>query len=208
MKVSMSSAKMKTIYEGNIYNKYESRNPLVMALMKKYFKDLDSLIKPIKGEINSAFEIGCGEGYVTQHIKSLGINVEGADISERIIKVARNLHPSIKFSIKSVYELSSYNECYDLVLAIEILEHLQYPKKAVEEMKKIVNKYFFFSVPNEPFFRLANVLRLKYLKDFGSTPGHINHWSKKSFRGFLEEQNFCIINIETSTLWSMALCKI
>ena len=67
-----------------------------------YFKDFDALINPIKDEINSALEIGCGEGYVTQHINDLGINVEGADVSEKIIEIARVLHPSIKFSVKSI----------------------------------------------------------------------------------------------------------
>ena len=200
---------MSEIYEGgNIYNKYESRNPLVNALMKLYFKDLDALINPIKDEINSALEIGCGEGYVTQYIKELGINIEGADVSEKIIKIARNLHPSIKFSVKSIYELSRYNESYDIVPAIEILEHLHNPEKALEEMKKVSNKYLFFSVPNEPFFRFTNILRLKYLRDLGNTPDHLNHWSKRSFREFLEKQNLCKINLKTSTLWLMVLCEI
>lgn len=170
---------------GNIYNKYDkNKNPFITGLMKLYFKDFDALINPIKDEINSALEIGCGEGYVTQHIKDLGINVEGADIYERIIKLARNLHPSIKFSTKSIYELSRYNESYDIVLAIEILEHLHDPYKAVEEMIQVSKKYLFFSVPNEPFFRFANILRLKYLKNLGNTPGHLNHWSKKALENF------------------------
>lgn len=54
---------MKANYEGNIYNKYESKNPLVKGLMKLYFKYFDTLINPIKDEINSALEIDCGEGY-------------------------------------------------------------------------------------------------------------------------------------------------
>lgn len=136
---------MKANYEGgNIYNKYESKNPFVNGLIKLYFKDFDALINPIKDEINSTLEIGCGEGYVTQHIKDLGINVEGADVTEKIIEIARDLHPSIKFSVKSIYELSRYSEFYDFVLAIEILEHLHHPEKAIEEMKKVSNKYLFF----------------------------------------------------------------
>lgn len=200
---------MKANYEGgNIYNKYESKNPFVKGLMKLYFKDFDALINPINDEINNTLEIGCGEGYVTQHIKDLGINVEGADVTEKIIEIARVLHPSIKFSVKSIYELRCCNESYDLVLAIEILEHLHHPEKAIEEMKKVSNKYLFFSVPNEPFFRFANILRLKYLKDIGNTPGHLNHWTKNSFRAFLEKQNLCKIKLKTSTLWLMALCEI
>ena len=43
---------MKANYEGgNIYNKYESKNPFVKALMKLYFKDFDALINPIKDKL-------------------------------------------------------------------------------------------------------------------------------------------------------------
>lgn len=192
---------------GNYYNKYESTNPIVKIMMKKYFLDLDKLIVPIKEDITSAFEIGCGEGYVTKHIQNLGINIEGADISDRIIKKAQQIHPSIIFSLGSIYNLQQMDKSFDIIFANEVFEHLDDPNSALEEMKNVSNRYLFISVPNEPFFRFANVMRLKYLQDFGNTPGHINHWSIRSFKQFLLKSNLTIIGINTSTLWIMALCK-
>jgi len=193
---------------GNIYNKYESKNPIVKLLMRKFFADFDSIVNPIKNQVDKALEIGCGEGYVTKRIHDMGINVEGADVSEDVIELARLKYPGIKFTVKSIYELSKYKEKYDIVFAIEVLEHLDSPRKAVEELKKVSRKYIFVSVPNEPFFRLANVLRLKYLRDFGNTPGHINHWTIGSYRRFLESCELEIIKFKVSTLWLMALCKV
>jgi len=192
---------------GNFYNKYESRNPAVQMLMSKYFTDLDSMIYPIQQEVRSALDIGCGEGYTTKHIQDLGIHIEGADDSERIIKTAKRLHPSVPYSVYSIYDLHSLNQRYDLVVANEVLEHLENPERALSEMKCISNKYIFVSVPHEPFFRLANMVRCKYLSDWGNTPGHINHWSRKSFRAFLEASSLHITNIKCSSLWLMALCQ-
>lgn len=192
---------------GNIYNKYKSKNPLVKKLMKDYFYSLDNMICPIRSEIVSAIEIGCGEGYVTKHIKDMGIEIEGADIEEGIIDIARILNPSINFGIKSIYELSNYNKYYDLVLATEVLEHLDDPGRGLKEMIKVSNKYVFLSVPNDTLFRLANILRLKYLRELGNTPGHLNHWSKNSFKIFLDRCGMKVINIKNSTLWIMALCE-
>ncbi len=192
---------------GNYYNKYESKNPIVRALMNKYFNDLDSLIFPIKSNINSALEIGCGEGYVTKHIQNLGISIEGADISERIIQVARELHPSIEFRTQSIYDLDASKKKYDIIFVNQVFEHLEAPKIALLQIQKSTSKYLFFSVPNEPFFRIANLMRLHYLSDFGNPPGHINHWSKKSFQLFLESCKLDIITISTSTVWILALCK-
>jgi len=193
---------------GNLYNKYESKNPLVKLLMRKFFTDFESIVNPIKNEVDKALDIGCGEGYVTKHIHDMGINVEGVDVSEDVIELARVRYPEIKFTVKSIYELSKYKEKYDMVFAIEVLEHLDSPRKAVEELKKVSRKYIFISVPNEPFFRLANVLRLKYLRNFGNTPGHINHWTIWSFRRFLESCELEIIKFKVSTLWLMALCRV
>ncbi|GLI45420.1 class I SAM-dependent methyltransferase [Methanoculleus bourgensis] len=193
---------------GNYYNKYESNNPAVQVLMREYFKDLDEIIISIKDEISLALEVGCGEGYVTQHIQNLGIPIKGTDISSRVISIAQQNNPSIHFSECSVYDLQSLGEIYDLVLANEVLEHLVDYNTAIEEMKKAAGKYLFFSIPNEPYFRLANILRLKYLKDLGNTPGHINHWSVHGFKGVLIGANLDIIKIKTSTLWIMALCRI
>jgi 2-polyprenyl-3-methyl-5-hydroxy-6-metoxy-1,4-benzoquinol methylase len=193
---------------GNYYNKYESKNPIVKILMKRYFQDLDSLILPINEKISCALEIGCGEGYITKHINDIGITIEGADVSERVIKTAQTMHPTIQFSVCSIYDLKPLGKKYDLVMANEVFEHLDDINSAIEEIKNITNQYLFFSVPNEPYFRLANVARLKYLKDLGNTPGHINHWSIRSFKKLLRNANLTTIDIRPSSLWIMALCEI
>jgi SAM-dependent methyltransferase len=200
---------LKTDFDGagNLYNKYESKNPLVKVIVKNFFSDLKSIILPIKGTIKSAFEIGCGEGYVTGYINQMGIPITGADVSPRIIEIARKNHPGINFSVLSVYDLNTLSNRYDLVVANEVFEHLSNPDGAIEEIKMITRRYILISVPNEPYFRIANILRLKYLKDAGNTPGHVNHWSKRSFQFFLSIHGLKIKKIKCSTLWTMVLCE-
>jgi SAM-dependent methyltransferase len=177
---------------GNLFNKYESENPLVKIIVKKFFSDLESMILPVKENIGSAFEIGCGEGYITGYINQMGVPVSGADVSSRIIDIARKNHPGLNFSVLSIYDLHSIHTQFDLIVANEVLEHLSDPDDAIEEIKKVAGKYILISVPNEPYFRLANILRLKYLKDAGNTPGHCNHWSKKRFELFLTSHQLII----------------
>jgi SAM-dependent methyltransferase len=192
---------------GNLYNKYESENPFVKKIVKKFFLDFEAIILPIKGNIRSAFEIGCGEGYVTGYINQMGIPVSGADISPRIINIARENHPDINFSVLSIYDLDSLHTRYDLILANEVFEHLSDPDGAIEEIKKVARKYILITVPNEPYFRIANILRLKYLNAAGNTPGHCNHWSKKEFEIFLTSHKLVIKKSKCSTLWTMVLCE-
>jgi len=192
---------------GNIY-KYETKNPLIRFVVAKFLNDLKTLVLPVKNEIRNALEIGCGEGYVTKFLWDLGINIEGADISPEALKIAKEKFHEINFTQKSIYELTKYNKKYDAIFAIEVLEHLSNPELAINEMIKCSNKFLILSVPNEPFFRLANILRLKYLKNFGNTPGHINHWNFFSFKKFLRRSGLSIQKYKISTLWLMALATV
>ena len=45
--------------------------------------------------------------------------------------------------------------------------------------------YLLVCVPREPLWRGLNMARGAYLKDLGNTPGHLNHWSKRSFVALL-----------------------
>lgn len=191
---------------GNIYNKYASKNPITWLLMKRFFRDLDNLLNSI--DINRALDVGCGEGYITKHLSELNnkIYIEGVDASEEILEIARELNQGVKFSKGSIYNLKYGHNSFDLVLAIEILEHLEEPKKAIEELKRVSKKYVIVSVPNGPYFRMANMLRLKYLSRFGNTPGHIQNWTKKGFSNLLSG-HFKKVRVKTSTLWLIALCE-
>ncbi len=94
---------------------------------------------------------------------------------------------------------------YDLLIASEILEHLIDYKATILNCKKIA-KICIFSIPNEPWFRIANILRLTYLKQWGKTPGHINYWSKHTFKKILMNY-FNNIKIRTTGVWIIAVCK-
>jgi len=195
---------------GNLFNKYESKNFLVKILMRNFFNTLDSFLDETSN-IKSVLEIGCGEGYIIKHIKNhpklKDAYIEGADIDTNIIKKAKMLNPEVIFTRQDIYNLTYKKNSFDLVLAIEVFEHLRNPEKALIQIKNVSKKYLLISVPREPFFRIANLMRLKYVPRLGNTPGHVQSWTKNKFRDFL---NKYIKNIKTKTaiLWTIALCDL
>ena len=42
-------------------------------------------------------DIGCGPGYVTRHLRSLGSDAFGIDLSPEMVAIARRDHPEIRF---------------------------------------------------------------------------------------------------------------
>src|SRR3546814_4517320 len=78
------------------------------------------------------------------------------------------------------------DDSFDLVLGIEVLEHVPVPDRALSEIRRVGRESFVLSVPREPIWRMANVARGRYLRDLGNTPGHVNHWSARWFRNLVD----------------------
>ncbi|MDM9631141.1 class I SAM-dependent methyltransferase [Robiginitalea aurantiaca] len=194
---------------GNFYDKYGTANPIAKALMNGFLKSFDDLVK--KANAKSIYEIGCGEGHLAIRMAENGGIVKGSDISSEIIQEAKKnnqlMKLNIDFQVQSVYNLTKKDVANpDLIVCCEVLEHLDNPNMALEIIKSLNSKYLIVSVPREPIWRILNVARGKYWKDLGNTPGHLQHWSKKSFLHILKP-HFAICEIRSPFPWTMVLCE-
>lgn len=79
--------------------------------------------------VNNVLEAGCGEGYVSQFLYEKGYNIDAFDVSEKVIEEAKNSFQCINFFTDSIYKISAEDNRYDLVVASEVLEHLEDQKK-------------------------------------------------------------------------------
>ena len=96
---------------------------------------------------------------------------------------------------------------FDLVTAIEVLEHVPDPEHTVAEMARCAGRHMLVSVPREPLWRGLNMARGAYIKDLGNTPGHLNHWSKRSFVAMLE-QHGRVVEARSPFPWTMVLVAV
>lgn len=173
--------------EGNVYNKYDNKNPFVKKIMAGFFSSMDSLLADL--DFSNVYEAGCGEGMISEHIYELKngeAQCYASDISCRLIENASRTFPHIHFSEGSIYDIKCEDEAFDLVFASEVLEHLDYPERAIQELFRVSKKHVFISVPNEPVWRIANLIRGKYVCTLGNTPGHVQHWSTNALLSLVE----------------------
>ncbi len=191
---------------GNYYNKHTTKNPLVRLMMTHFHKTLDSFFTTTKAK--TVLDVGCGEGYTTHFLKSQHpeISICALDVEENIIALAKQLHGGIDFRQGDIHQLHFPDKSFDIVMANEVLEHLDDPDVALEEIKRVAKKYCLVSVPHEPFFRIANMARLRYLGDLGNTPGHVQNFTKRQFESILK-RHFAKVEICTSMFWNIALCR-
>lgn len=186
---------------GNVYDKYTTRNPFARHLFQNFLASVHELLETVTAD--TVLEVGCGEGHLTRFLNSwLGPKrLCGIDLSPELFESKES---PVLFSCQSAYRLGFSENLFDLVVGVEVLEHLQEPLPALAEMERVAKKYLLLSVPREPVWRLLNVARFAYLADFGNTPGHLQHWSSRDFVDLIGSF-FEIIEVRRPLPWTVVL---
>lgn len=204
-----SGRKEDGIVFGNAYDKYGSKNPVVKYLMRGFDQSLERYIS--QTGVKEFHEIGCGEGYWVLKYASKGFETRGSDFSSEVISLAKENAAEQGaitniFSVKSIYDLKADSDASQLIVCCEVLEHLENPVLGLEKLKEVAQEYVILSVPSEPLWRILNLVRFKYIRDFGNTPGHLNHWSRSSFINLVSDY-FDVLSVSSPTPWTMLLCR-
>ncbi len=194
---------------GNTTDKYQSVNPVVRRLMTGFTRSFESLVRQV--EPSEIHEVGCGEGYWSIRLAQAGYRIRGSDFSSQVVALARDnsatVGLSIPFQTQSIYDLRDQEDAANLIICCEVFEHLENPEQGLGILARLARPYLLISVPREPTWRLLNMARGKYWSSLGNTPGHLQHWSKRSFLRFLA-QRFEIVDVRSPMPWTMALCRI
>ena len=193
---------------GNTYDKYGSTNRVVRRLMRSFERTLDELLAVAAPA--SVLDIGCGEGVLTQRwAQRLGSGrVVGIDLDDPKLRAeweTRRSH-NLEFRTGTAEQLPFDDHEFDLVCAIETLEHLIDADRALSEMARVATRNLLVSVPREPLWRMLNVARGAYLKELGNTPGHLNHWSRRGFAALLRRHGE-LIALRSPAPWTVALVR-
>ena len=191
---------------GNVFAKYESKNPFVHGLVAHFERSLFELLATI-GPARSILEVGCGEGYITSTLAKHfpDATVLGTDVSHTIIAEARARYPGIEFRPCSIYDAATLGE-WDLVVACEVFEHLDHPARAMQAVNAACSGHVLLSVPREPLWRVLNLARGRYWSALGNTPGHVQHWNGRSFRRFVST-HLDIVATRSPLPWTQVLAR-
>ena len=195
------------IVTGNTYDKYGSSNPLVRRLMSGFERALDDLFD--RAGAQSLLDVGCGEGVLVHRwAERLGETrrVVGIDLQEESIQAgwAERTAPNLEYRVMQAQNLPFRANEFDLATAIEVLEHVPDPEHTVSEMARCAERHLLVSVPREPLWRMLNMARGAYWSQLGNTPGHLNHWSRRSFVRLLSRHGD-VAEVRSPFPWTMLL---
>lgn len=186
------------------YEKYSTKNPVSRYFLNNFLQMLIAELKKLQPE--SVLDVGAGEGFILQKLKDQhnATKFEGIEYVDDAIAIGKKLHPDIVIKKGDIYKLPYKDNSFDVVLCTEVLEHLEKPKHALEELLRVSKKYVLLSVPNEPFFTLQRIARGKNLLHLGDHPEHLQRWTSGQFKKFVSKS----MNIKNSSYpfpWTMVV---
>lgn len=173
------------VVAGNVYDKWRTRNPLARLLMANFERNLLDLVAKLAPQ--TVLEVGCGEGEVASRLAVTHplARIVALDVDHPVVEEAQRRHPGLAVLTASADRLPFPDDSFDLVVLSEVLEHLDDPDAALAEAARVSRSHCIFTVPHEPIWRGLNMLRGAYVRDFGNTPGHVQHWGRREFVRFV-----------------------
>ena len=180
-------------------------------LIDNYFRNVGLLVADAKLPSDvplRAIELGCGEGFSTKRLRDMlpeNVTLEASEYVADLVPKAQEMNPGITVTQESVYELKHEDNSFDVIFLLEVLEHLDYPDKALQEIARVLKPggSLILGVPREYLWCALNLARGKYITRFGNTIGHLNHWSTFKLKLFVTKHFGTVQATKTPLPWTI-----
>jgi ubiquinone/menaquinone biosynthesis C-methylase UbiE len=140
--------------QGQVFERYSSHNVERLNGSKPEKESSKAVVKLIEQKLNvgsSILEVGCSSGHLlrTLNKKNLALNYVGVDIDRYAIKKGNESIANLELSgietaqlmESSVEDLPFDDNEFDIVVSLNVLEHLHEPKKALKELVRCAKNF-------------------------------------------------------------------
>ena len=128
-------------------------------------------------------DAGCGAGYGSAELARVAASVVGADIAAEAVDFARGQYPrpNLSFEQSSCTALPHPDGCFDLVVAFEVIEHLEDWRGFLREAHRRLapGGQFVVSTPNRLYYTESRGAE-------GANPFHVHEFDFAEFRSELQ----------------------
>jgi 2-polyprenyl-3-methyl-5-hydroxy-6-metoxy-1,4-benzoquinol methylase len=171
---------------------------------------------PNKGNL-SILDAGCGNGFISGNLVDAGHQVCAFDLSEDGIAIARKTYPNVHFEVYSVYDdLTAITSQVDLVISTEVIEHLYYPRKFLENIQQVIKPggHLIITTPYHGYIKnLVLSIMNKWDRHFtvDREGGHIKFFSPNTLKLMLTTCGFTNLKFNNAgrvpCLWKSMACR-
>ena len=129
-------------------------------------------------------DMGCGAGYGSAELAKHASKVTGLDVSSEAVSYAREHFPAgnVEFLESSAAAVPCPDQCFDLIVAFEVIEHLAEWRRLLEEARRLMapGGQFVVSTPNKSYYQATRAVS-------GPNPYHAHEFEFDEFREALAE---------------------
>lgn len=177
-------------YYSNDYELTEFFSPITA---KRYHAILDGF-DHLK-QTNNLLDIGAGNGFFAEIAIQRGWSVYGTELTDETINIAAQ--KGVKMAKGKLENLDFEPNSFDVVVCIEVIEHVSFPKSFVSEIHTILRKggVVYITTPN---FNSLSRRRLKSHYDVINYPNHLSYFTSKTLTKLLNAHGFAKESLKTT----------
>jgi 2-polyprenyl-6-hydroxyphenyl methylase/3-demethylubiquinone-9 3-methyltransferase len=121
------------------------RNPWLLEEIQKQFGPGSQTV----------LDVACGAGFLSNALAKAGLSVTGIDLSVESLEVARRLDSTsqVRYLEMDARKLSFPDASFDVVCAMDFLEHVEHPELLIQEMARVLKPgglFFFHTFDRNP----------------------------------------------------------
>jgi ubiquinone/menaquinone biosynthesis C-methylase UbiE len=160
--------------------------PARMALLRKHLANVP------KG--SRVIDVGCGRGEFCEFFRAeLGLVPEGIDISENVIRYARQRYPAIEFHVGEVPQLTTAKAgSFQAAFCSEVIEHLFDVEGCLKSINRLLapGGTLVVTTPYHGLIKNLTVAAFNFAKHYDPIGQHIRFFDKTSLGQCLRYSGF------------------
>lgn len=169
MNSTSSNSVNNSIYETYGQKWYTADDDPVALLRHESKAKTPWVIENIKAKfpLNSTtqvLDVGCGGGFLSNELAKQNLSVTGVDIAEDSIQVAAlyDSTKSVKYLQADAYQLPFPDASFDVITAMDFLEHVENPQKVIREFSRVLKPdgLFIFHTFNRNILAYLVIIKL------------------------------------------------
>jgi len=159
------------------------------------------MVRRILGAVPaSVLDVGCADGYLC-HVLRDRVKVPkvmGVDVASAHVDRARDRFPGIPFFRGDARHLPFPDASFELVTAVEVLEHLEDPAAALRELARVAARRVIVTVPfnEKPDQRLCPHCLRTFALD-----GHIQRFDRSRLETLAVEAGLAVTRVQVYRPW-------
>src|SRR4051812_23997101 len=130
------------IVTGNHTPKYTAKNPAIRWLTQRWVARLDSAVDRLSADSRPSrpLEVGAGEGVISARLFQRFGSCVSLDLPDEVLRDEWRQRPGPRYLNGDAQHLPFADDSFDLIVCVEVLEHLVDPVRGLREIARVGTK--------------------------------------------------------------------